>query len=234
MKTKLTLLASTALLALASAVPAQAAGNWYVSVFGGGNWVQDETVSGATTPTTSADSLRWTTDADTGFIVGGAVGMSLGHFVPGLRAEAEVAYRQSKLDGQWVTNVTTPTNVSSGTIDGDHSTFSVLANVWYDFDIAGVSPYIGGGVGWAETQVDGRLVGDVNGDGPFDFSDSGFAWQLGAGINFEISPNAKLGVGYRYFEGPDVTIGSLNPGNSASADMDNRNHTALVSLTFGM
>jgi opacity protein-like surface antigen len=234
MKTKLTLLASSAVVALSLATPAQAAGNFYVSVFGGGNWVQDETPSGATTPTSNADTVLWATDADTGFIVGGAIGMSFSHLAPGLRAEVEAAYRQSKLEGQWRTNVGTPTNFSSGTIDGDHSTFSVLANIWYDFDIGGVSPYVGGGIGWAETSADGRLVGDPIGDGPFDFSDNGFAWQVGAGINFDISPNIKLGLGYRYFEGPDVTIHALNPANSASADMENSNHTALVSLTFGM
>ncbi len=234
MKTRMTLLASTAAAVLFAATPAQAASNWYVSVFGGANWADDNTVSVATSTTSSADTLSWATDPDTGFIVGGAIGMSFGHMVSGLRGEVEVAYRQSKLDGIWTTNVGTPTNVSSGTIDADHSTFSVMANVWYDFDLGGVSPYIGGGIGWAETEIDGQLVGDPVGDGPFDFSDNGFAWQLGGGINFDISPNVKLGVGYRYFEGPDVTINSLHPLNSAVADIDNTNHTALVNLTFGM
>jgi opacity protein-like surface antigen len=232
MKTKLTLLASTAAAVLLASAPAHAASNWYVSVFGGANWVEDHSFSVATAPTLTADTLSWSTDPDTGFIVGGAVGMNFGHVVSGLRGEVEVAYRQSKLDGVWTT-FETP-NLSTGAIDGDHSTFSVMANVWYDFTLAGVSPYIGGGIGWAETEVDGNLTGGPAGDGPFDFSDSGFAWQLGAGINFDISPNVKLGVGYRYFEGPDVTVGSLNPANSARADIDNRNHTALVNLTFGM
>lgn len=232
MKTKLTLLASTAAAAMALATPAQAAGNWYVGVFGGGNWVTDHSFSVATAPTASADTLSWSTDGEAGFIVGGAVGLHLNQLMGGLRAEIEVAYRQNTVDGLWQSNTTTPTAVSSGTLDIDHSTFSVMANVWYDIDVGSISPYIGGGIGWAETELDGRYLGGVT--GPFDFSDSGFAWQLGAGINFDVSPNVKLGVGYRYFEGPDVTVGSLNTFNAATADVDSENHSAIVSLTFGM
>ena len=234
MKTKLTLLASTAAAALALAVPAQAAGNFYVGVFGGANWVKDHSFSVATTPTASADTLSWATDGDSGWIVGGAVGMSLNQLMGGLRAEVEVAYRENQVDGLWVSNVTTPTTVSSGALDIDHSTFSVMANLWYDFDVGGISPYIGGGIGWAETELEGAYLGGAVSPAPFSFSDSGFAWQLGAGVNFDVSPNIKLGVGYRYFEGPDVTVGAVNAANSATADVDSENHSAIVSLTFGM
>jgi opacity protein-like surface antigen len=231
MKTKLTLLASTAVLAVAIASPAQAAGDWYVGVFGGANWVEDHSFSVATTPTASADTLTWSTDADTGFIVGGAVGLSLNNVVKGLRAEVEVAYRDNQVDGVWTSNTGGP-GVSTGTLDIDHSTFSVLANVWYDFSLGDVTPYVGGGIGWADSQLDGSYAGGVT--GPFDFSDSGFAWQIGAGVNFDVSPNVKLGVGYRYFKGPDVTVGSLYAPNSTLADVDAGQHAALVSVTFGM
>lgn len=233
MKTKLTLLATTTLAVLAISAPANAAGNgWYVSVLGGANWVEDHSFSVATTPTVSADTLTWATDADTGFIVGGAVGLSLNNMVQGLRAEVEVAYRENQVDGFWQSNTGIPL-VSSGTLDIDHSTFSVMANAWYDFSLGNVSPYIGGGIGWAESQIEGQYLG-TGITGPFDFSDSGFAWQLGAGVNFDVSPNVKLGVGYRYFKGPDVTVGSIYLPNSAVSDVDVGQHAALVNVTFGM
>jgi opacity protein-like surface antigen len=194
--------------------------------------VEDHSFSAATSPTVSADTLSWSTDADAGFIVGGAVGMSLSNVVKGLRAEVEVAYRQNQIDGLWTSNTGSPIGVSSGTLDIDHSTFSVLANAWYDFSLGGVTPYVGGGIGWADTELDGRYAGGVI--GPFDFSDSGFAWQVGAGVNFDVSPNITLGVGYRYFKGPDVRVSSLYAPNSATADFDAGQHAALVSLNFGM
>jgi opacity protein-like surface antigen len=232
MKTKLTLLASTAAAALAFTAPAQAAGDFYAGVFGGGNWVNDQSFTAATAPTVSADTLSWATDGDSGFIVGGAVGMSLKQLMGGLRAEVEVAYRENQIDGSWTSNTTAPPG-TGGTLDIDHSTFSVLANLWYDVDVGSISPYIGGGLGWADTEIEGTYLGAAG--GPFSFSNSGFAWQVGAGINFDVSPNIKLGVGYRYFEGPEVTVGSVNlPLNSATGDVDSENHSAIVSLTFGM
>ena len=46
----------------------------------------------------------------------------------------------------------------TGIVEYDHETFSVLANIWWDIPIGGnFSPYIGGGIGWADTNVDGTF-----------------------------------------------------------------------------
>jgi len=235
MRTKATLLATAGFAAFTLAAPADAAGNFYASVFGGANWLQDSsfvaTATGATTVTAAFAS-----DADTGFIVGGAVGMSLNQFMQGLRVEAEVAYRQQNVGGVFATTTTTGIfgTVATGTLDYDHSTLSVMANAWYDFNVAGVSPYVGGGIGWARTELDGTysFVLPIPAVAPLSFDESGFAWQIGAGVNFDIAPNMKLGVGYRYFEGPDVTVSDSLTG-LASSDVEDQNHTVLVNLTIG-
>ncbi len=227
MKTKLTLLASTTLAVLALSTPANAAGSgWYVNLSGGANWLSDE---GFSASTAGLDTLSFNPNSDAGWIISGAVGLSLNSMVQGLRVEAEVAYRSNQVDGTWASTATAP---DLGPLDYEHSTTSVLANVWYDFSLGDVRPYIGGGVGWAETQLDGRFVG--GGLPVIDISDDGFAWQLGAGVNFDISSNVQLGLGYRYFEGPDVRIGAPLAINGAFGDVESQNHAALVSLTFGM
>jgi len=244
MQTRTALLASSAVAALGFAAPADAAGNFYVSVYGGANWLQDSNftntlVTGVipTTPTTSI--FNFANDADTGFVVGGAVGMSLNQFMQGLRVEAEVGYRQQNVNGVWNSTVVTTGGTTSvtGTLDYDHSSLSVMANVWYDFNVAGVTPYIGGGIGWAQTEVEGNYV-DLTSPGivPFSFDDNGFAWQLGAGVNFDIAPNMKLGVGYRYFEGPEVTVLAPNvlTVNPLAGEVDDQNHSVLVNLTVGL
>jgi opacity protein-like surface antigen len=236
MKTKLRLLASSAIAALSLAAPAYASSDIYVSVFGGGNWQVDDKFHAATAPTVSADTLTFNPNSETGFIVGGAVGYSFTQWVPGLRAEAEVAYRENHVKGNWVSNIGTPTAFSSGTLDYDHSTFSVLANAWYDFQIADVHPYLGGGIGWARTRLNGDFI-DIT--APLSkplvrAHDDGFAWQLGGGIKFDISPSMQLGVGYRYFKGPDVTVGSGFAANSAVGNVNDENHSVLAELTFGL
>ncbi|MBL9098884.1 MAG: porin family protein [Alphaproteobacteria bacterium] len=224
---KSTLLATAALAALALAAPANAAGTgWYVNVSGGANWLDDNGFTAVNGP----DTLTVNTDADTGWVISGAIGYSLAKMVtPGLRVEIEAAYRENSVDGDW--SSATP-GLDSGLLTYDHSAFSVMANAWYDFDVAGVRPYFGGGIGWADVEADGTFIGGVI--PAFSTSDDGFAWQLGAGINFDISPNVQLGVGYRYMQGPEVTLGAPFAANSAAGDLDYDNHSGVVSVTFVM
>jgi opacity protein-like surface antigen len=230
MRTKTILLASSAVVALSiAATPAEAAGNFYVTVYGGVNFLNDESFAVATVPSSST-TFTFNGDADVGFAVGAAVGLSLHDILPGLRGEVEVAYRQQDVDGPWA-SFTTGVGSYSGVVDYDQSSFAVMANLWYDLDLAGVRPYFGGGVGWARTEIDGNF-------GPtptFDIDNSGFAWQLGAGINFDISPNVMLGVGYRYFNGPEVTIAAPGaPANPLTGELESENHSGIVNVTVSM
>jgi opacity protein-like surface antigen len=175
--------------------------------------------------------LTINSETDTGWFIGGAVGYSLGQLVtPGLRVEVEVAYRHNQVDGDW--SSATPAT-STGVIDYDHTSTAVMANVWYDFDVGGFRPYVGGGIGWADVEVDGAYI--TSPDPVIDASDDGFAWQLGGGINFPVSPNVQLGFGYRYFSGPEVTILAPDlPANTLTPELDYENHTAMATLTFGL
>lgn len=216
---------------MAIATPAEAAGSgWYVSLTGGANWTDDD--SFIVGPFGSS-FFALNTEADTGYVVAGAVGLSLGNIWNGLRAEVEVGYRSNNVDGVWSDNIVgTPT---TGTVDYDHKSFSVLANVWLDIPIgSGFTPYVGGGLGWADVSAEGAYtcVFGCAAVIPFDFSDDGFAWQAGAGINFGISPNVKLGIGYRYFQGPEPTI--VAPLYGLTHDLENGNHSAVATLIFSM
>lgn len=227
MQIKTTLLATTALAALTLAAPAaNAAGSgWYLGLSGGANWVDDSSIF-VSVPTST---FTLATDSDTGWVVTGAIGYSLTNLAPGLRVELEAGYRENQVDGSFLSSITAGPTTDSGPIDVDHQTFSVLANFWYDFDVGGISPYVGGGVGWAETEFEGTYNGATV--TAFSFEDSGFAWQVGGGLNFSVSPNVKLGVNYRYFSGPEVTV--LGP-NLLAGDIDSDNHSATLSVMFVM
>jgi OmpA-OmpF porin, OOP family len=236
MKTKLALLATSALAALAIATPANAAGGgWYLSLTGGANWLDDNAFANQMT-VIEPDTLTIDSESDTGYVIAGAVGWSLAYLAPGLKIEAEVGYRQNQVDGIWTSDQDTAGApvADLGTLDYDQSTLSVLANVWYEFDIGGVKPYIGGGLGWADVEVDGAYLGGAGAVRVFNFSDDGFAWQAGAGVNFQVAPNMQLGVGYRYMEGPEVTVLAPLAANLATGDLESANHSAVVTLTFGM
>lgn len=223
-----TLLASSALAMLATAGEAQAS-NVYISVFGGPNWQSDSSAR-----TTLPDTSNFNVDPDTGFVLGGAVGAKLTNWVRGLRAEMEIAYRRNDLGGNW----TTSTGDTGGIIDANSSNFSIMANVWYDFDCGWkIRPYVGGGVGWARAKLDGAVVTTFTDGGPdidtyttLNVRTSGFAWQLGLGFNYEVAPGVDVGLGYRFFKGPEHEDVFFF-GKNASLDIDNENHSALVNFT---
>jgi opacity protein-like surface antigen len=233
MNKKIALLASTALMVAATTLPASA-GNFYVRMFGGANWVADTEFS-VLEPTSTSDAMSWSVGGDTGWVVGGAIGYDLNDVLRGWKTELEVSYRENQRDGAWTTITSSGW---SGTLDFDHTSFAVMANAWYEFPIGGISPYIGGGIGWARSTFKGNYLGHAS-DPAFEFDNNGFAWQLGAGVNFPIKPGMSLGLGYRYFRGPEVTVLSIGEisgccTNASQADVDTENHSVILNLDVSL
>jgi opacity protein-like surface antigen len=242
MKTKAILAASTALALIGTAQGAQA-GDLYISVFGGANFQKDASgvVETSSAPLTVVE--EWSTTADTGFVLGGAIGAHLDNWAKGLRVEVEASYRRNKHTGRFAEYDTTTTiddgttviTTEQGVINANLSTFAIMANAWYEFDIGTkFRPYVGGGMGWARTHGDmvAASTTTTSIDDSIDIHRSGFAWQLGVGLNYEVAPGVDLGMGYRYFQGPkfepfferDEQVNSL----------DNASHSVQVNLTVGI
>jgi len=236
MNVKSSILSSTALALLLVSQPAQAE-DFYVSVMGGFNWQSDAQLvaQGGLTNTSTWTSQFADIDPNSGYLISGAVGTSLDQWVNGLSAELEVAYRRNGIDGQWTQSSYFSDNLVdsvSGPIDGRISSFSILANVWYEFD-AGlpVRPFLGGGLGWARTNAEGIFQSYTS----FDETESGFAWQLGAGVSYDLKPGMKLGLDYRFFDGPSLhslfdDFNAVANAPEINPTLDNQNHALAVSL----
>lgn len=91
---------------------------------------------------------------------------------------------------------------------------SVFANVFYDFhNYSKFTPYIGGGLGLA--QLDASYNGKISGtlddgtvvEGRLDMNDDSwnFAWNLGAGVSYQINDFAAVDLNYRYADFGDVS-----------------------------
>lgn len=231
-----TLLASVAVAAATlAAAPSASAGNWYVNVAGGANWLGDNAFSDVTSTTSQTTTLDFANDPNIGFVLSAAVGMHLNNVLQGLRVEGELAYRENDVDAQWVSSITSATidalASDSGVAQYQHNAFSIMANVWYDFQVAGLKPYVGGGIGWADVEADGVYQGKTAGQS---FSESGFAWQLGGGLHLPIDEKLTLGIGYRYFSGPDITIPAPSEVNPLAGSVDTETHSVTVGLTVGL
>jgi opacity protein-like surface antigen len=231
-----TLLASVAVAAATlAAAPSASAGNWYVNVAGGANWLGDNAFSDVTSTTSQTTTLDFANDPNIGFVLSAAVGMHLNNVLQGLRVEGELAYRENDVDAQWTSSITGATLDALASDNGvsqyQHNAFSIMANAWYDFQVAGLKPYVGGGIGWADVEADGVYQGKTAGHS---FSESGFAWQLGGGLHMPIDEKLTLGIGYRYFSGPDITIPAPSEVNPLAGSVDTETHSVTVGLTVGL
>ncbi|MEM7781412.1 MAG: outer membrane beta-barrel protein [Pseudomonadota bacterium] len=200
----------------------------YIAVDIGAALPSDSSNSGATTaeiPETddfgaipSGTPVGWETEFDNGLSFSGAAGYDFGN---GFRAEVQAFYTEYDVDthsGVTVSganidavdvavltrgeadddNPTVGAVVADG--QGDISSYGAFLNVFYDIETgAGIEPYIGGGIGYVETDIDYSPSGVTIADA----SDGGFAYQAIAGASFNLSDNAQIFAQYTYRDSLD-------------------------------
>lgn len=101
-----------------------------------------------------------------------------------------------------------------------------LANVWYDFrNQSAFVPYLGGGIGagWANGSLD--LGGGLSIDAT---SPVALAFQVGAGVVYDVNENFSIDVGYRF-----KAMTGLNPSVSPSAYSVDQNNIASHNFQIG-
>jgi len=200
---------------------AVAFGNWYIrgDVGVGVNELSDarstfnSTNSFGNPPPASA--TRVTTDlGDTAF-VGAGVGYQVNNWI---RFDATAEYRSSAAYRS--------TMIYSGAADFCFSYFCqdsysahvasgvFLANGYVDLGTwYGMTPFIGAGVGAARHRFS-----DIN-DASFGYgkqtSQTNLAWAVMAGVGFNVTPNLKLEVSYRYLDMGKLTSGAITCGDIA-------------------
>ncbi|WP_310498500.1 outer membrane beta-barrel protein [Sandarakinorhabdus sp.] len=145
----------------------------------------------------------------------GTLGYDFGRF----RGDLEIDYARNKASSIQInrlngTAITTLTGGDAGdvcdylevagcTVSGNTISFadgsrvrqlSALANVWLDLPIGkSITPYVGGGAGIAGIEIDGE-------------GKARFAWQLGAGVAFNLSDTVALTLDYRHRQISGTTI----------------------------
>ena len=221
------LLLATFLLGLPIAAAAQPVTGLYVGAGAGVNLWHDQ----------SSRGIR-IHDEDIGGVGLGAIGWGFGN---GWRAEVEGNYRFSEIE-----RVTGPGGRigSSGYV----RTYGVMANALFDFDLSGFGirpdgfmPYLGGGAGYAWTEINNARLG-IGGSGyRIDDTDGRFAYQaiLGAAFGFGGAvPGLSLTTEYRYFRTLDASLdvgrtsGPAVAGVPGSLKLPNENMSFLIGLRY--
>ena len=163
----------------------------YVGGFGGANFLTNKKHHGIKL------------DFNTGYTAGGAIGYRL---CDGIRLEVEGAYRHNKLR---------KVKFAGSSVHAHKTNFhtsSVLVNAVYDFKDFGndwcwsITPYAGAGIGYGWQKVSYRADSDASGNtdqfsGNGRNRKNGFAWQLLAGLTYDLGCDTDISLEYRFFKG---------------------------------
>ena len=126
-------------------------------------------------------------DNDPAVVLNGAIGIELN---PMIRVEGEIGWHYNTAD------------VNGFPQDFSFSVVSFMGNGYFDIPTnTPLRPYLGAGIGFGVVGVYEEAFG-------FDANDSDLvgAFQLMAGLGFDITPRATLTFGYRYFTTTDPTF----------------------------
>ena len=155
-----------------------------------------------------AAGVTLNSEFDKGVYLSGALGY---HVMPNIRVEGEFAYRNNDLN-----------KIAGISIDSSGNAYSLMANGYYDFNNSSmVTPYIGAGLGATHLSIDNLTVGGTNFGSS---SDTVFSYQGIAGLAFNVMPNTKLGLEYKY-------LGTTNP-NFDGVKAEYKDHAIGVKLTY--
>ena len=189
------------------------AGGWYVGARIGAAFADDSRFGVLGTTVSNQYNTGYNLSAALGYTFDAAGLMSF-------RAEGELGYKSLEIDSH---NVTGLGVFSGGNATGDTSSFYGLANGYVDFNTGALTPFVGAGIGYASLDFDGHGVTSTG--TVMNSSGDGLAWQVGAGLAYDLTESLKVDLSYRYMNIEDVDL-TATDGTTSSVDFSDH----LVSL----
>ncbi|PLX98650.1 MAG: hypothetical protein C0623_11615 [Desulfuromonas sp.] len=114
------------------------------------------------------------------------------------RVEFSLHYNQAEFE-EFKDSLGATTN-----LEGNLKFVSFLMSVFWEFNKDGImSPYFGGGIGACHIKMDDSTLGENR--------DGAAVIQLGIGLNFNISENLELDLGYKAMSVVEPNLGPINP-----------------------
>ncbi|WP_439597026.1 OmpA family protein [Falsiroseomonas sp.] len=225
------LLAAT-VLALPVAANAQPISGLYIGGGAGVNLRQESDITLSPSMASVIPGVPRTGTAEFNYGYVGVISLGYG-FGNGVRAEIEGSYRTNDVDD--VSGMGVPRN---GRSSGRATTYGVMANALYDFDLGPgsfITPYVGVGAGYQ--WVDNDIRGGVNSGATvrIDGTDGQFAYQAIVGAAFPIAqvPGLAITTEYRFLGTIDNEVDARRDNSGrGNAEMDNYNHSLLIGLRY--
>lgn len=221
---KLMIITSALLIALPTICSAAPRTGPYVSGFIGVSIPRDSDVTTEYFNNDPADKDQ--VEFDPGINIGGTGGFDFGY----LRLEGEISHKYSEIDSITDQNA----NFRFRNPDGNLGVTAFMANAFFDLhNETRVTPYLGGGIGFASLQLSDTRGNDAAGRLLLyeEDDDTVFAYQVGAGVEIAINRRFSLDIGYRYF-GTETATFDNNFDRSNSMKFESHNVAAGFRVTF--
>ena len=141
------------------------------------------------------------------------------------RVEAEVGFFGADVETHTtiVGGVVTP--FAAADSFGQLSARTVMVNAFYDFDFGAIKPFVGAGVGFGRVKAEGFGVTGLT-DLLVD-SDRGLAWQVSAGLGYEVMEGLDMELGYRYQNIDGIELVSAD---GTASDFDFATHFVFAGI----
>jgi len=211
----LMLTAGALVLSIGAAQAADATDGWYLSLGAGWNHAQDSDFK--------ANGTKDKVDYDEGWLGDVAIGHAWGL---NMRTELEGSYRHN--------NVEKITGTGASGSSGDFHSWNAMVNEYYDFhNNTPWTPYLGAGIGAA--FEDARRIGSAfAANDSINGTDTQFAYQGIAGVDYWITPRSAWGLRYDYFGTTRGKFDTSSPAISkASGEYQNQALLVTYRWNFG-
>ncbi len=145
-----------------------------------------------------SDMADWSDSVTLEFEPGAANGFAAGFNFGAFRIEGELGYQANDIDKYKLNSYEYGDSYSSKVSSGDMNVASLMGNIYLDFiNPSNVTPYLTAGIGTATVELNDFYTED--------YDDTVLAYQVGAGLAFQINPHMTIDLKYRYFttEDPD-------------------------------
>ena len=119
---------------------------------------------------------------------------------------------------------------------------TLMLNAYYDFrNDSAFTPWVSAGIGYA--RIHQKTTGISTWDygygssGRESLSRSGsadnFAWSLGAGVRYDVTPDIALDLSYRYLDAGDSSVSYKDEwGDKYKSEVDVKSHDIMLGMTY--
>jgi len=184
----------------------------------------------ATTSDFFAGTANDRVEFDPGFVIGGTAGYDFGM----IRLEGELSHKNREINAI----ARQADGFRFGNPDGNFGALAMMVNAFFDLhNNTPVTPYWGGGIGFAVLRLSDTFATDLPGGVPqrvllySDDTDTVFAYQAGLGLEIALNRQLSLDLGYRYFATAKAGFGS-DPASTTALKFESHNGVVGLRLKF--